>query len=464
MWRWIIFLAVLCVLVVCAVWLVQNPGDVTLEWRGMRIDTSVGVLAALVLIFSAVVALIYRFWNFLRRTPKNIGNAMAERRQRRGYAALGSGMVAVAAGDKAEARRSARKADRLLEGSTPLTRLLMAQSAQLDGDEQAAEKFFADMLDDPETRFLGLRGLLSQSLKSGDKARALELAQAAHRMRPDSEWVAATLFDLQSASGKWLDASITNETMVKEKLLEKPMGERRKAILAFERARATEDGAEALKHLKASVSGAPDLVPAIVALMERYVADGQPRKAVTLAEKTWSSLPHPDLVAPYWKAKNAEEGLAKVKASEHLAAANKDHIESHLMLARASLDAGLWGEARAHLRAAGAGDGMEPPARVCHLMAELEEKENNDLQKSHNWLVRAATAPADPHWVCDSCGNAVDTWSAHCASCEAFDSYHWQAPKRVTAIAAPKSADDKPEEPALEAPEQTAKVTDRTSA
>jgi len=458
MWRWIIFLAVLCVMVVCAVWLVQNPGDVTLQWRGMRIDTSVGVLAALVLIFSAIVALIYRFWNFLRRTPKAIGNAMAERRQRRGYTALGSGMVAVAAGDKAEARRAARKADRLLEGSTPLTRLLLAQSAQLDGDEQAAEKFFADMLDDPETRFLGLRGLLAQSLKAGDKVRALEIAEMAHRLRPDSEWVSATLFELQSASGKWLDASITNESMLKEKLLEKPEGERRKAILAYERSLTDADKAESLKHLKAAVSGAPDLLPAVAALAQRYIDDGQHRKAVTLIEKTWATSPHPDLVALYWKAKKVEDGLAKVKAGEQLAAAKKDHIESHLMMARASLDAGLWGEARAHLRAAGAGDGMEPSARVCQLMAELEEKEDNNLQKAHDWLVRAATAPADPKWVCNSCGNAVDPWSAHCGSCEAFDSYAWQAPKHVTAIAGPKLP-----KPVIAADEGTPAVTDQSA-
>lgn len=459
MWRWIVFLALLCLIVVGVVWTVQNPGAVTLEWRGVRVDTSVGVLLAIVLIFSAIVALLYRFWRFLRRMPRSIGAALAERKERRGYAALGSGMVAVAAGEGAEARRSARKAERLLAGSTPLTRLLSAQSAQLDGDEKAAERFFTEMLDDPDTRFLGLRGLLTQALKSGDKKRALELAGQAHRQKPDSEWVAQTLFDLQSGAGKWLEAAFTNETMVKRRLLEKPMGERRRAVIAYEQSMEADAGADALKYLKAAVDGAPDLIPAVVDLMTRYVEQGNHRKAASLGEKTWAAMPHPDLLTPYWAAKKATDGLAQVKAAEQLASTNKDHVESHLALAQAALAGSLWGEARKHLRAAGAGDGLEPPARVCRMMAELEERENDDLQKAHDWLVRAARAPADPRWVCDACGNAVDAWSARCGNCEAFDSYVWQAPKRVVALGASPQETPQISTAALDEPGATAQLS-----
>ena len=144
MWRWIFFLVGLCVAVLCVVWFVQNPGDVSLQWQGWRIDTSVGVLMIAVLLFAALTAVIYRFWRFLVRVPGEIGSAMRERRQRKGYTALSSGMVAVAAGDAQEARRQARRAESLLSGQAPLSRLLSAQSAQLEGDEKAAERFFTE--------------------------------------------------------------------------------------------------------------------------------------------------------------------------------------------------------------------------------------------------------------------------------------------------------------------------------
>lgn len=438
MWRWIVFLIGLCVAVLAAVWFVQNPGDVTLEWQGWRLDTSIGVLVLGILFFAVIVAISYRFWRFLRRAPSQIGASVRARKQRKGYTALSSGMVAVAAGDAGEARRNARRAEALLTSSAPLTRLLSAQSAQLDGDEKAAERFFTEMLNDPETKFLGLRGLLTQAVKAGKRERALELANAAHAMQPKSEWVASTLFELQSSSKAWLSADQTTNEMVRRKLIEKPDAERRRAVIAFELSREVEaagDSAGAQKQLRKASDIAPDLIPAIVALARRYVTDNQHRKAVSLIEKTWMKTPHPDLLQPYWDARNASTGLAQVKASETLAQKNPDHIESHIALARAALAAELWGEARKHLEAVGAGDGLEPPARVCRMMADLEERENGDLTKAREWLVRAGSAEDDPKWVCGSCGNTVSEWTAHCGNCQEFDSYAWGVPPHKSGLA-----------------------------
>lgn len=432
MWRWIFFLLGLCIAVVAVVWFVQNPGDVTLDWRGRRIETSVGILLLATVIFGGICAIIYRFWRFLRRAPHQVGMAMKGRRQRKGYEALGRGMVAVAAGDAPEARKNARRADALLEGNAPLTRLLSAQSAQLDGDEKAAERFFNEMLDDPETQFLGVRGLLTQAVKDGKKEAALDLAKRAYSMEPRSDWVASTYFDLQSGEGQWIEAQKINDDMARHQLLNHTDAERRKAVIQFERAKSDDtDQKESLNALKRACDAAPNLTPAIVALAKRFDTDMKPKKAIALIEKTWPHHPHPDLVMAYWEARKTTGGLARVKATERLASLNKDHIESHLALARASLDAELWGEARKHLMDAGAGDGLEPPARVCRMMAELEEQENNDLEKARAWLVRAGAAPLDPMWVCDECGNAVHTWTAHCGNCHSFDGYRWKVPTQV---------------------------------
>lgn len=432
MWRWIFFLIGLCLAVVAVVWFVQNPGDVTLDWRGRRIETSVGVLLLAGVIFGGLCAVIYRFWRFMRRAPRQVGLALKGRRQRKGYEALGRGMVAVAAGDASEARKNARRADSLLEGNAPLTRLLSAQSAQLDGDEKAAERFFNEMLDDPETRFLGVRGLLTQAVKNDKRSDAIELAKRAYSMEPKSDWVASTYFDLQSGDGQWLEAQKINDDMARNQLLTHTEAERRKAVIQFEQSKSdATDLKQSLGALKRACDSAPNLTPAIVALAHRFDTDMKPKKAITLIEKTWPHHPHPDLVTAYWEAKKTTGGLARVKASERLASLNKDHIESHLALARASLDAELWGEARKHLADAGASDGLEPPARVCRMMAELEEQENKDLEKAREWLVRAGVAPADPMWVCESCGNAVHTWTAHCGNCRSFDGYRWKVPTHV---------------------------------
>ena len=58
----------------------------------------------------------------------------------------------------------------LMLDEPPLTLLLSAQAAQLEGDDQAARGYFEAMLDQPATAFLGLRGLLVQAERTGDTA------------------------------------------------------------------------------------------------------------------------------------------------------------------------------------------------------------------------------------------------------------------------------------------------------
>jgi len=81
-------------------------------------------------------------------------------------------------GDAEEAQKFARKADVLL-AEPPLTLLLSAQAAQLNGDDQAAQRYFMAMIERKETEFLGLRGLIMHALRGGDEATALTLIERA---------------------------------------------------------------------------------------------------------------------------------------------------------------------------------------------------------------------------------------------------------------------------------------------
>ena len=106
----------------------------------------------------------------------------------------------------------------------------------------------------------------------------------------------------------------------------------------------------------------------------------------------------------------------------------KDHIESHIALAEAALKARLWGEARRHLgEAGGREDAPTPSARICRLMAELEEAEHADLPAARMWLARATTtASQDAAYVCAACGAEAAAWSSLCPHCRSFDSIEWR--------------------------------------
>jgi len=433
--RALFFFAVVFGLIWGTLTLTDYPGAVSLEWAGWRIDTSFAVLLGAVAVISLAVALTYRFWLFLRRSPGEIKTNWTAKRRQRGYQALTRGMVAVAAGDADEARRQAKRADALLD-EPPLTMLVSAQAAQMRGDEDAAGTFFAAMIKRPETEFLGLRGLFNQAIKRGDKTEALSLARRAHRLQPKSTWVADSMFDLQISTGQWLDARVTSDDLQRRKLIDSATAKRRKAVLNYQlglEAREQGDLSAAEDHLRDAIKLAPDFVPAVVDLAARWVNGGKSPKAVKIIEDSWATGPHPTLLEPYWMACGATDALDRVRAAKKLIQLNPGHPESRIALARASLEARLWGEARQSLDMALA-ETSPSPGRVCRMMAELEESENADQGRAREWLVRASQASADPVWVCDHCGNGVGEWSVTCGKCGEFDSFYWRSPPSVAGL------------------------------
>ncbi len=438
MLRTVWFLVILGLLTAAAVWLAEHPGSVTLHWQGYRLDTSVAILLSMVIALVVSVALLYRLWVYFRGVPARVGRARRDGRRRRGYMALTRGMVAVAAGDADEARRQSERADVLL-GDPPLTMLLAAQTAQLRGDEKAAETFFTAMLERPETEFLGVRGLLVRATKQGQWDEALKLARRAYRLKPKSEWVAANLFDLQVRAGQWADAEITIAESVKKKLIGGDRGRRRKAVIGYRggiEAEAEGRIAEALKLVSKAHTLDPGFIPAVVAMARLLTATGKARKAITLIEQAWRRHPHPDLFAAFRAALPTGDALQTMRAAQNLARLNGDHPESNIAVAEAALEAQLWGEARKHLNSV-AGD--DASVRVCRLMARLEESQHGDMVRAREWLVRASMADPDPTWVCRDCGNAVADWGILCGKCGGFDSFDWHTPPHVVGLPGPPS-------------------------
>ncbi len=433
--RAIIFLVILTAVAAGAMWFADRPGAVSIAWQGYQIDTSVAVLLFAVAVVAVVVALLYRVWRFIMRGPKSWGRVRRDGRRRRGYEALTKGMVAVAAGDAAEARRQSRRAEVLLE-EPPLTLLLSAQTAQLAGDSGAAGRYFDAMLERPEMAFLGLRGLLNEATRAGDNAAALTLARRAHALQPRSEWVLTGLFDLEIRGGEWDRAERVLKEAARRGVFTDAEAARRRAIIFYEKGGARR-GADGTKLLRRACDTDRAFLPAALALAEREIEAGRRRQAVRIIEDIWRVLPTAEAAALYLRTINENDPLKRIKSAERLAATNPDHAESHLLIARAALAAQLWGQARRHLTAAAE---EAPTISVFRLLAELEEAEHGDAGKAHYWLARAADARPDPGWICDRCGTVATAWRTFCDNCGGFDSLHWRNRARLAALASPDAA------------------------
>lgn len=428
---------VVAALIAGAVFIADRPGSVSLAWQGWRVDTSVAVLLFAVTLVAMTAALLFHLLRKIIGGPRAFMRARRERRRRRGYRALTQGMVAVAAGDAAEAKRYARQADVLL-AEPPLTLLLSAQAAQLNGDQQAAQKYFTAMLDRPETEFLGLRGLIMQALKQKDEAEALRLTLRARELRPKTPWVLSSLVELQARAEKWSDAETTLALAAKRRALPHSESRHRQAVMLYEQSRVAQSqnrDREAVRLAGKANALVPDFAPAALRYAELLAASGHRRHARKVLEAAWRTAPNPEIASAYDALFADERPLQRLKRLETLAVQHKDHLESHIALAQAALKARLWGEARRHLAAAGGTETASMPRpRVCRLMAELEEAEHNDLPAARMWLARAATTQGqEPAYFCSACGAETAGWTALCPHCHAFDAIEWRMPGRTPA-------------------------------
>jgi HemY protein len=436
--RVLLAFVVLAGLSVAAWLLATSPGSVTLRWQGWRIDTSASVLLVSVLVACLIGILLYRLWRGLGGLPRRVRAARAQRRREVGYNALTRGMIAIAQGDAAEARRQATRASELL-GRPPGALLIGAQAAQLEGRSDLAQKFYAAMAEDRETELLGLRGLLGVAEQQGDQVRALTLAERAHKLAPTAAWALTRLFHLQIAARQWEGAERTLRQAIAAKAIGESSGKHTDAALLVQLSLMADRNGNrplAIERAKRALALDPALLPASLQLAALYCADSQPRRARKTIEAAWQKQPHPDLARLYAIAIGEADLVKRYRALEPLEKLQPTDPETHRALARAALDAKLWGEARRHLKSGGSD---APDAGFCRLYAELEQNENGNAAAARDWLAQASAAEPDPAWLCRNCGAAAREWSALCSQCGGFDTLSWGRRARVAALAAAPS-------------------------
>ena len=321
MLRLVVFLAGILAAAAGLHWLADRPGDLAINWQGYRLETSffraVLVLAALMLLTVIGWGLVRRLW----RSPGTIGQFVTRRRERRGLDAISSGMIAIGSGDKTLATRAAVQARKSLPNE-PLTHLLRAQAAQLQGDTATARRIFEAMLASPDTEQLGLRGLYLEAQRVGENVAAEQFASRALSLNPKLEWPAQSLFDIQCKQKNWTGALETLAQAKKHGHMDRKLADRRRAVLLTAQAQASEDGTpdEALNLALEAHNLAPDFVPAAAIAGRVLAARGQTPKAAKVLQRTWKLSPHPDLAIAYAYARagdSANDRLARASASSH---------------------------------------------------------------------------------------------------------------------------------------------------
>ncbi len=417
----VLFLLAGFVIVAVAWLLAAVPGHVAASIGAYTIETSAPVAILLLIVLVAVILILVRIVRGVLAIPRTGAGWRRRHRLALGEARVTRVLVALAAGEQGPARKAARQARRLL-GDTPQTLLLVAEAGRLSGREDEAEEAFRVLAKHPEARFLGLRGLLRQAVDRRDWPEALVIAKQAEAAHPGTTWLRQQRADLALQTGNWAEA------------LELIGPDPRRPIFYVAAADAESDPTRALNFAKQAWKEDPAFSPAVLAYASRLRASGHEKRALSCVVEAWKQAPHPDLAA--FALALEHNPLARAQAARRLVARNPNHPESHLLMARVALDAGLTGEARHQIEIA-ENEGTKQ-RRLCLLLAEIEEQERGDTEPGRiaqrDALRRAATAEPDPHWHCTNCGAEHALWHPKCEMCGSIGTVQWSSGVRTSGL------------------------------
>ena len=469
-----------------ASWLASQPGMLQLEWLGYQLGMRTSLAVALVVVLGLIVIFADRLLRGLLDLPGLLGRNLARRRAAQGHRALALGMIAVSAGEPAEARRQASRAQRLLS-APQLTDLLSAQAANLSGDHRAAGRYFTSLTGNADTAFLGHIGLARLALEDDRSDDALAEAQKALSLRPKSALAARQVMVLQAERGNWdaaLPALNVMALNVPTPQMKTPNTKapntkagaddedaqviaRHRAALNFLLAREgvpefmgaestgggfMETGSSGPVHsstahsstvnqLQTALAAWPAFWPAAILLADIHLAAAAPRKAVKSLEAAFRAMPHAAIATRLQTAWNSNEGETVARLLKLVAASGDTAHEARSVVAAVALAHGLTGEAG---RLIGEIPDAERDAATWRLAAQLAESgDNPDPAAANKALRMAGEAPRPRRWQCTSCQQLHDRWQAHCAGCAGFATLDWRRPDGLSPLVSNSNADDR---------------------
>ena len=469
-----------------ASWLASQPGMLQLEWLGYQLEMRTSLAVALVVVLGLIVIFADRLLRGLLDLPGLLGRNLARRRAAQGHRALALGMIAVSAGEPAEARRQASRAQRLLS-APQLTDLLSAQAANLSGDHRAAGRYFTSLTGNADTAFLGHIGLARLALEDDRSDDALAEAQKALSLRPKSALAARQVMVLQAERGNWdaaLPALNVMALNVPTPQMKTPNTKapntkagaddedaqviaRLRAALNFLLAREgvpefmgaestgggfMETGSSGTVHsstahsstvnqLQTALAAWPAFWPAAILLADIHLAAAAPRKAVKSLEAAFRVMPHAAIATRLQTAWNSNEGKTVARLLKLVAASGDTAHEARSVVAAVALAHGLTGEAG---RLIGEIPDAERDAATWRLAAQLAESgDNPDPAAANKALRMAGEAPRPRRWQCTSCQQLHDRWQAHCAGCAGFATLDWRRPDGLSPLVSNSNADDR---------------------
>ena len=426
MFRILFFVVLVFALGLGFAWLAERPGELVVTFGGYQYQVTLMVAAVLV---TAIVAAVMFTWWLVRsiwNSPYTIARYFRVRRRDRGYQALSTGMIAAGAGDAALARRMKQQAAKLISSDQePLIHLLDAQTSLLEGNHDDARQKFEAMVDDPEMRILGLRGLFLEASRLGEREAARHYAARAAEIAPQLAWAAEATIEDRAADGDWDGALKLVDALKSTRQIDREAAARKRAVLLTAKAMTLIDSDPQAARTAAleAVKIEPAFAPAAIVAARSLFKQDDLRKGARILEAAWKAEPHPEVADVYIHARPGDSTGDRLARAKKLAGMRVNNAESALAVARAALEADDFGTARESVETA---IRIRPTESAYLILADIDEAESGDQGRVREALAKAVRAPRDPAWVAD--GQVSERWAPLSPVTGRLDAFEWRVP------------------------------------
>ncbi len=432
--RLILFLLIVLGLGWAFALLADSPGDLVVTIANTRYEVSLTTALALLLISVAAIMIVWWLVRAILDGPQTARRYFRARRRDRGYQALSTGLIAAGSGDGTTAKQLAARASGFINADQePLIHYLGAQVALLEGNHAGARKAFETMLDNGETRALGLRGLYLEARRMNDAVAARHYAEKAFEAAPSLDWAAEAALSGHAGDGAWDKALALLESRKRLTNTDKAANARKRAVLLTAKAMSNLDtDASAARNAAIEANRlAPDLVPAAVTAARALIKLNELRKAAKILEAAWKLAPHPDIADTYVHARAGDSAADRVKRAAELVNRQPGHPDGLMALGLAQLAAGAHSAARKSVETILQ---TAPRESAWLLLADIEQAETGHEGRVREWLQRAVKAPRDAAWVAD--GQISDHWLPFSPLTGKLDAFEWKVPVMLLSGAA----------------------------
>ncbi|MEM7280141.1 MAG: heme biosynthesis HemY N-terminal domain-containing protein [Pseudomonadota bacterium] len=398
----VVILTALLLSPILAHWLLDDPGYVLLHFRGYAIQTSIPILAALLVALYVVVRLLVRIW----RAPKQLGEYAAQRNARKSQERLANGLIDMAEGNWARGERllslGARKSERPF-----LNYLSAARAAQLQGETERRDTWLKMAYEQsPKAAAAVLLTQAELQIQDGHHEEALATLQKLEQSRPGHPQGLALQAKLYRDLNDWDSLNTLLPELRKNKALTKKELDDLHGKVAENRLMEAANGRD-IDQAQTIWNHLPKQLQTTT-LTKHYAlalsAGGEPDAALAVLQKAIKNTWEDDLVAVFGDIEGTS-GNKQLQQAETWLKQRGENATLLITAAKLCMHNELWGKARSYLESSlGLRANAEAYQLYGVLLEHFGEKENASdafrsglklLNKPLNLILPALNPPQD---------------------------------------------------------------------